>query len=144
MCRFAPTMSLPLDAPRRSDDVIHEHVAYPWPPDSTTLSIQTDHVLSAVTSADTFSNLAQLQDPLLPVLVRAHLRAFAPCYFDSRVLRLVYICLRDLSAEILHRVSIEQALRLLFLVHAGGNMTLPSRCENKALAQLIDKHHGRR
>ena len=136
---FGPSLALPVYAVQVENlhPLIHEHIIYSWPPEPNSLSPHTHAVLPAVLTPDATSNLVQTLDSHLSLLVTHHFRAFPLYCSPLRILREVYILSRSLNANSPPARILHQALKLLVLVHIGGDITLPSQSDNPVLAQLI-------
>ncbi|KAF2810074.1 uncharacterized protein BDZ99DRAFT_442559 [Mytilinidion resinicola] len=106
--------------PNDMNRLVHEHTVYDWPPRSTSGMLCRNAILPAILP-DT-STLSQDLDHHLSLLVTSHFKAFPLYCSPLRVLRDIYILYRSLpssSGRILH-----QALKLLVLVHIGGDTTI--------------------
>ncbi|KAL6708687.1 hypothetical protein ACN47E_002383 [Coniothyrium glycines] len=136
---FGPAMPVPVHAIRvgNFETLNHEHVIFPWPPDSAPPKTHQHAVLPALVTAEGASNLMQLLDSHLSLLVSRHFHAFPLYCSELRILRDVYIFCHSLPSNSSHRRILHQALKLLALVHIGGDITLPSRSGSNVLAQLI-------
>jgi hypothetical protein len=119
------------------DALFHEHVIYSWPPSNSEGDVHTHAILPAVLTPDAFSSLTQTLDNHLALLVTQHFRSFPLYCSQLRILRDVYIYYRTLPANSPHVRVLQQALKLLVLVHIGGDLTLPSTSEDAVLAQLV-------
>lgn len=117
--------------------LIHRHLVYSWPPKSTTASTHTQAVLPAILTANALKNLKVDLDAHLTHLVMAEFSAFPLYCSQLRILRSVYIFFRSLPTESKEMRTLLQALKLLVLVHIGGDITLPKQSENRFLARLI-------
>ncbi|KAH8731457.1 hypothetical protein GQ44DRAFT_582948, partial [Phaeosphaeriaceae sp. PMI808] len=113
---------------------LHEHVIYAWPPGSGTGSKYTHAVLPALLTKESMLSLMEILDSHLSLLVSHHFRQFPLFCSPLRILREVYIFSRSRSP---HCRTLHQALKLLVLVHIGGDISLPSPKENPALSQLV-------
>jgi hypothetical protein len=69
--------------------------------------------------------------------VSHHFRAFPLYCSPLRILRDIYVFSRSLPTNSSHYGILHQALKLLVLVHIGGDITLPSRSESPILEQII-------
>lgn len=136
---FGPALSVPVHALRieNNPSLIHQHVIYSWPPELSAGSIHIDAVLPAVLTPDAVSNLPQSLDVHLSLLVTHHFRAFPLYCSPLQILREVYIFFRSLPPHKPHSRILHQALKLLVLVHIGGDITLPVPSENADLVQLM-------
>lgn len=136
---FGPPLPVPVHAlyVRTGQDLVHEHVIYSWPPESSFGSAQNHAVLPAVLTDAAMADVMQSLDTHLSLLVTHHFRSF-PLYLSPlRILREVYIFYRSLPVDTTYSRTLQQALKLLVLVHVGGDITLPSPEDSPALAQLI-------
>lgn len=129
-----PVYALHVDDP---DTLVHEHIIYSWPPESSSRSEHLHDVLPAVLALDATSNLMQLLESHISLLVTHHFRAFPLYCSPLRILRHVYVFSRSIPAKSPHSRILHQALKLLVLVHVGGDLTLPSRSKSTVLANLI-------
>lgn len=116
---------------------LHLHTVYSWPPTASPPETHTHAVLPAILTPDAMQNLEELLDTHLSLLVASHFRSFPPFCSPLRVLRHIYTYYRALpptspSSHLLH-----QSLKLLILVHVGGDITLPPPSTSPALAQLL-------
>ncbi|KAF2854670.1 hypothetical protein T440DRAFT_514559 [Plenodomus tracheiphilus IPT5] len=117
--------------------LVHDHIVYSWPPDQSSEKSHRHAVLPAVLSTDTSFDLQQVLDAHLSKLVTHHFRAF-PLYLSPlRILKEIYIFSRSISPSNPHAHTLHQALKLLVLVHIGGDITLPTPTAHPTLAQLI-------
>lgn len=135
---FGPELSLPIhllhiDA---SQQLIHEHSIYSWPPGSSTPKTHNHAVLPAVLTRDAMANLTQALDEHISTLVLHHFRQFPLFSSPLRILRDVYIYYRSLPKGSSGSRALHQALKLLALVHIGGDITLPSPNTHPMLHQL--------
>lgn len=117
--------------------LVHEHLVYAWPPRSSTTTTHTQAVLPAILSPTTVSGLEQILDNHLERLVLSEFKAFPPYVSPLRILHKVYTFFRSLSRSSDASRLLLQALKLLVLVHVGGDITLPRQSEDVALSQLI-------
>lgn len=117
--------------------LVHAHLVYSWPPQSSTTLTHTEAVLPAVLTASAFMNLKQDLDMHLERLVTNEFSAFPLYCSQLRTLRSVYVLFRSSRAESEKTRILLQALKLLVLVHIGGDITLPTQTENRFLARLI-------
>lgn len=131
--------------PLQLDDsrtLVHDHIVYSWPPDQSPEAPHRHAVLPAVISTDTSFDLQQALDDHLSKLVTHHFRGF-PLYSSSlRILKDIYIFSRSISPATPHAHTLHQALKLLVLVHTGGDITLPAPTSHPILAQLIRNTMG--
>jgi hypothetical protein len=136
---FGPPMMVPVHALYIGDgqELVHEHIIYPWPPESSCGSAQNHAVLPAVLTDAAISDLMQSLDTHLSLLVAHHFRSFPLYCSPLRILREVYIFYRSLPVDTAYSRTLQQALKLLVLVHVGGDITLPSPGDSSILAQLI-------
>jgi hypothetical protein len=136
---FGPTFPVSVHAVQLNYDVplVHEHIIYSWPPQPHTGSPHQHAVLPAVLTAESQFNLTQTLDSHLSLLVAHHFRAFPLYCSPLRILRDIYVFSRSLSTSSPHHKILHQALKLLVLVHIGGDITLPSRSESPMLEQVI-------
>jgi hypothetical protein len=116
---------------------IHNHFIYSWPPESSKVSEHTHAVLPAVLTRHVMSNLMQTLDHHLSLLVTHHFRHFPLYCSPLKILRDVYIFFRSLPSNSSHSRVLRQALKLLVLVHVGGDITLPPPNTNPALSRLV-------
>ncbi|KAF2630887.1 hypothetical protein BU25DRAFT_455942 [Macroventuria anomochaeta] len=117
--------------------LIHEHLVYSWPPQSSTISTHIEAVLPAVLTANAVMELKQNLDAHLTRLIMTEFSAFPLYCSQLRALRSVYIFFRSFRSDSKHSHTLLQALKLLVLVHIGGDITLPKRTESRFLARLI-------
>ncbi|OAL53341.1 hypothetical protein IQ07DRAFT_358284 [Pyrenochaeta sp. DS3sAY3a] len=136
---FGPPMSVSVNALHieNPEALVHKHIIYSWPPESSHGSTHHHAVLPAVLTADVTANLFQALDTHLSLLVTHHFRLFPLFCSPLRILREVYIFWRSLAPRSPGARTLHQALKLLVLVHVGGDITLPPRSENAVLSQLI-------
>jgi hypothetical protein len=136
---FGPALLVPVHAlhiePTQTH--IHEHIVYSWPPESASGSTHTHAVLLAVLTESAMLNLTQTLDTHLALLVTHHFRSFPLYCSPLRILREIYVFQRSLPPHSPHTHILHQALKLLVLVHIGGDMTLSPPSDNPALTQLI-------
>lgn len=137
---FGSTLHVPVSLISFADDsanLFHQHTIYSWPPDS--FSSQTHHhaVLPAILTPDAMKTLPSLLDTHLSLLVNHHFRAFPPFRSPLRILRHVYVYYTSLAPSTPASQLLHQALKLLVLVHVGGDMTVPDPSTSPELAQLI-------
>lgn len=137
---FGPPLPVPVHALQVEDrhPLLHRHIIYSWPPESASATAHMHAVLPAVLTSEATCNLMQILDSHLSQLVTHHFRAFPLYCSPLRILREVYIFSRSLHTTSTHYRVLQQALKLLVLVHIGGDLTLPSRFESPVLAQLIN------
>lgn len=120
-----------------ADALFHEHVVYSWPPGSSSEEIHTHAVLPAVLTPDASFNLTETLDNHLSFLVMQHFRSFPLYCSQLRILKDVYVFYRSLPANTPYSRVLHQALKLLVLVHVGGDITLPSPSTDPVLEQLV-------
>lgn len=124
---------------KNDQTLVHEHIVYSWPPGSPTGSPHRHAVLPAILTPEAASNLTPTLDSHLSLLVTHHFRSFPLYCSPLRILREVYIFSRSISRNAPHARTLHQALKLLVLVHVGGDITLPSQADHPVLSQLIHK-----
>jgi len=136
---FGPELHVPVHALHIEDSQtqFHEHIIYPWPPGTSAGTQHTHVVLPAVLTSDAMSTLMQTLDNHLSSLVSHHFRMFPLFISPLRILREVYVYFRSLRITSPHYRTLNQALKLLVLVHIGGDITLPPPASNATLAQLM-------
>ncbi|KAF3006012.1 hypothetical protein E8E13_010578 [Curvularia kusanoi] len=117
--------------------LVHEHLVYSWPPQSSTTATHTQPVLPAVLSASAASDLARSLDEHLEHLVVSEFKAFPPYCSPLRILDKVYTFFRSLPKHSDSARLLLQALKLLVLVHVGGDITLPKQSDSTSLKQLV-------
>lgn len=116
----------------------HEHCIYSWsPPDPSTHCTHTNTVLPAGLTEDAASNLTWNLDNHLSLLVSQHFRHFPLYCSPLRILRDVYVFFRSLPTGSSQSRTLHQALKLLVLVHVGGDITLPAPASDTALSHLV-------
>ena len=119
------------------EPLVHEHLVYSWPPQSSTPATHIQPVLPAVLSASATDTLSQTLDSHLSHLVRSEFKAF-PLYLSPlHILDKVYTFFRSLPASSSSSHLLLQALKLLVLVHVGGDITLPKQSSSTPLTQLV-------
>jgi hypothetical protein len=123
-----------LDSPQ---PLVHEHLVYSWPPQALTTSTQNQAILPAVLTAPAVASLTQDLDAHLTRLVMTEFSAFPLYVSQLRTLRSVYIFFRSSRTDSKETRVLLQALKLLVLVHIGGDITLPKQTESRFLARLI-------
>ncbi|RAR05813.1 hypothetical protein DDE82_003724 [Stemphylium lycopersici] len=136
---FGPAFPVSVNAVQLDDGqpIVHDHIIYSWPPKPSSGSPHRHAVLPAVLTADSQAHLSQTLDSHLSLLVTHHFRAFPLYCSPLRILREVYVFSRSIPTNTQHYRVLHQALKLLVLVHVGGDITLPSRSESPILTQLI-------
>lgn len=117
--------------------LVHEHLVYSWPPKSSTAATHTQTVLPAVLSAPATADLTQRLDEHLEHLVMSEFKAFPPYCSPLRILNKVYTFFRSLQKDSDSARLLLQALKLLVLVHVGGDITLPKQTDSTSLNQLV-------
>jgi hypothetical protein len=117
------------------DVLYHNHVIYSWPP--AIKDVHTHAILPAVLAAEEVSRLHETLDTHLSLLVTQHFRSFPLFCSPLRILREVYVFYRALPTTNPHSRILLQALKLLVLVHIGGDLTLPEPSTDSVLQQLI-------
>ncbi|KAF2265603.1 hypothetical protein CC78DRAFT_181801 [Lojkania enalia] len=120
-----------------SDGLYHDHLIYSWPPNSSTVESHKHAVLPAVLAPEALSSLPQILDTHLSLLVTQHFRSFPLYCSPLRILREIYVFFRSLPSNTSHSRLLHQALKLLVLVHIGGDLDLPSPSSDLVLAQLV-------
>ncbi|KAF1987764.1 hypothetical protein K402DRAFT_412005 [Aulographum hederae CBS 113979] len=124
---FGPSIPrrITLIAPADSKKLIHDHTIYTWPPPPhrTTPHTRAAHYVFPAILSET-ADLPQVLSNHLSVLVDAHFRHFP--LFSSRlhILRDIYIFYRRLPPATPMRELLHKSLKLLVLVHVGGDVTL--------------------
>ncbi|USP79896.1 hypothetical protein yc1106_07170 [Curvularia clavata] len=135
---FGPAFPVSVNAVQLDEHpLVHEHIVYSWPPEPFSGPPHKHAVLPAVLCPDAQANLWQTLDSHLSLLVTHHFRAFPLYCSPLRILREVYIFSRSLPPNTAHHDVLHEALKLLVLVHVGGDITLPPRSESPVLTQLI-------
>jgi hypothetical protein len=122
-----------------SQPVLHEHSRYSWPPGSGSPQTHNHVVLPVVLTRDGMSNLMQALDTHLSTLLVLHnFRQFPLFCSPLRILRDVYLYYHSLPRGSSGYQTLHQALKLLMLVHIGGDITLPSPSTHPMLRQLAN------
>ncbi|KAJ4370681.1 hypothetical protein N0V83_005202 [Neocucurbitaria cava] len=136
---FGPALPVSVHALQLEDThpLVHKHIIYTWPPESSSASAHTHAVLPAVLTKDAISSLMHTLDSHLSLLVTKHFRGFPLYCSPLRILREVYVFSRSIPPNAPHARTLHQALKLLVLVHIGGDITLPPRSQHPVLAQLV-------
>lgn len=136
---FGPALHLPVHALQIEDTnaLYHDHVIYSWPPSSSPGDVHTHTVLPAVLTPEALSTLPEMLDKHLSLLVTQHFRSFPLYCSPLRILREIYVFYRSLPTSTSSSRLLHQALKLLALVHIGGDLTLPAPSSDPILAQLI-------
>ena len=117
--------------------LVHEHLIYSWPPQSSTTATHTQAVLPAILTAATVAGLEQTLDSNLERLVISEFKTFPPYCSPLRILHKVYMFLQSMPTNSNASRLLLQALKLLVLVHVGGDITLPKQSEDTTLTQLV-------
>jgi hypothetical protein len=141
---FGPELSMPVHPLHieASQQQTHEHSIYAWPPVSSTPMRHNHAVFSAVLTEDAMNSLAQTLDAHLSLLVSHHFRHFPLYCSPLRILREVYLYYRSLPTGSTNSRTLQQALKLLVLVHIGGDITLPSPNTHPMLHQFAQGTMG--
>ncbi|KAF2200757.1 hypothetical protein GQ43DRAFT_373095 [Delitschia confertaspora ATCC 74209] len=138
---FGPCLYLPVHPLQIHHDrsgLIHQHVIYPWPPSaSPTGKGQYHAVLPAVLTADAVNSLQSTLDSHLSLLVREHFRAFPLYNSQLSLLKAIYILYRFQPSTTPSARLLLQSLKLLALVHIGGDLTLPAPSSGPMLMRLV-------
>ncbi|KAF2647781.1 hypothetical protein K491DRAFT_709055 [Lophiostoma macrostomum CBS 122681] len=136
---FGPELHLKVHALEIEDSssLYHNHIIYSWPPSNEDGGLHAHAVLPAVVTGTILSSLPETLDAHLSLLVTNHFRSFPLYCSPLRILREVYIFFRSLPANGTHYRLLQQALKLLVLVHIGGDLTLPPASSHASLAQLV-------
>ncbi|KAF1974093.1 hypothetical protein BU23DRAFT_123272 [Bimuria novae-zelandiae CBS 107.79] len=137
---FGSTLHIPVSIVRFEDtmtDLLHEHTIYSWPPNASPSETHTHAVLPATLTPEALSDLETLLDTHLSLLVDQHFSSFPLFCSPLRILRHVYVYTRSLAAPSPHAHLLCQALKLLVLVHVGGDITLPPPHTSPPLAHLV-------
>jgi hypothetical protein len=136
---FGPSLTVPVHALHMATNEphLHNHFIYSWPPESGNVLEHTHAVLPAVLTRHAMSDLMQTLDTHLSLLVSHHFRHFPLYCSPLRILRDVYVFYRSLPTDSSQSRTLHQALKLLVLVHVGGDITLPAPNHNQALSRLV-------
>lgn len=136
---FGPALHVPVHAIQVEDtsSLYHRHIIYSWPPSESKGDTHTHVVLPAVLTPDALSRLPDILDSHLSLLVTHHFRSFPLYCSPLRILREVYVFYRSLPQHTSSSHLLHQALKLLVLVHIGGDVTLPSPSTDPVLTQLL-------
>ncbi|ORY11230.1 hypothetical protein BCR34DRAFT_484517 [Clohesyomyces aquaticus] len=136
---FGPVLHLPVHAIEIYDSnaEYHKHVIYSWPPGSAAGDIHTHAVLPAILTQEALDSLPDTLENHLSLLVEKHFRSFPLYTSPLRILRQVYIFYRMLPTNTEHWRLLHQALKLLVLVHIGGDLTISAPSSDPNLAQLV-------
>ncbi|KAF1929514.1 uncharacterized protein M421DRAFT_419300 [Didymella exigua CBS 183.55] len=116
---------------------VHEHLVYSWPPSSSPPATLPQPVLPALLTSSMLSSLEQSINVHLEHLVMSEFKAFPPYCSPFRILHRTYVFFRSLTKGSEPAHLLLQALKLLVLVHVGGDITLPKQSENDSLRQLV-------
>jgi hypothetical protein len=135
---FGPALHLSVNPIEINDTLYHQHVVYAWPPSSSSKEIHIHAVLPAVLASEASSNLKETLDHHLTLLVRKYFREFPLYRSPLHILREVYVFYRTLPTGTAHARLLQQALKLLVLVHIGGDITIPSPSHDPILEQLVN------
>lgn len=117
--------------------LVHEHLIYSWPPQSSTSATHTQSVLPAVLTEEAKAGLESTLDSHLAHLVMSEFQAFPLYCSPLRTLHRVYIYFRLLQPNSASWNLLLDALKLLVLVHVGGDITLPKQSESSPLMRLV-------
>ncbi|KAF2112457.1 hypothetical protein BDV96DRAFT_580767 [Lophiotrema nucula] len=136
---FGSSLYLPVHALQvdDTDTLLHDHVVYAWPPTSSTGEQHTHAVLPAILTPEAEASLHDTLHGHLSLLVTHHFRSFPLYCSQLRILREVYIFYRSLPSNSLHSRLLHQALKLLVLVHIGGDLALPHPSTDPILTNLV-------
>jgi hypothetical protein len=136
---FGPTLAMPVYPLHIMDSRphLHDHVVYSWPPASVAGDKHTHAVLPAVLTKDAMANLTQTLDNHLSLLVLRHFRHFPLFSSPLKVLRSVYLYFHTHQPGSPKYRTLHQALKLLVLVHIGGDITIPPPSDNPVLSQFV-------
>lgn len=102
----------------------HQHIIYPWPPNALPGETHTHAVLPAVLTPQSASALEETLEKHLTLLVDKQFNSFPPFCSSLRILRHVYVLCRSLPTNSPYSRLLRQALKLLILVHVGGDITV--------------------
>lgn len=127
---------------RDSDALFHNHVIYSWPPTNAKGDIHTHAVLPAVLTKDAMTRLPKDLDSHLSLLVTRYFRSFPLYCSPLQILKEVYIYYTSLEPRSSYAHVLQQALKLLVLVHVGGDVTLPPVADDAALFETVCKTMG--
>ncbi|KAF2016026.1 hypothetical protein BU24DRAFT_190346 [Aaosphaeria arxii CBS 175.79] len=135
---FGPALHVPVHALQITDEskLYHQHVVYSWPPSNSQSGIHSHAILPAVIASGALPSITEVLDNHLSLLVTQHFRMFPLFCSPLRILKGVYIFFRSLTPDNAHSHLLRQALKLLVLVHIGGDITLPSIASDAVLMQL--------
>jgi hypothetical protein len=135
---FGPALHLPVNSIETTEVPCHEHVIYAWPPSMLSKEVHTNAVLPAVLTPEATANLRGTLDDHLSLLVQQYFRSFPLYCSPLYILRDVYVFYRTLPTDTSYSRLLQQALKLLVLVHIGGDITLPPPSSDHALEQLVN------
>lgn len=137
---FGPDLHIPVHAlhVKGQGTLCHEHIVYSWPPKDTdsTTQVHTHAVLPAIISPEGMSKITTTLDNHLSLIVDQHFRSFPLYCSPLKLLRNIYIFYRTLN-NLVHKEILQKALKLLVLVHIGGDLTLPPPSSDDALSHLV-------
>lgn len=138
---FGPALKVPVHAMHidSAQPLLHEHFIYSWPPNSSTTSRDTHAALPGILTRAAMTDLTQTLDTHLSLLVSHHFREFPLFCSPLRILRDVYVFFRSLPNTSTQYQTLHQALKLLVLVHIGGDITLPPPESDLTLSQLVQQ-----
>jgi hypothetical protein len=100
-------------------------------------STHTQTVLPAILTEETLAKLESTLETHLAHLVISEFQAFPLYCSQLRTLHRVYIFYRSLPHNSAASRLLLDALKLLILVHVGGDITLPKQSESSSLTQLV-------
>ncbi|CAI6341832.1 unnamed protein product [Periconia digitata] len=137
---FGPALMLSVHPVQIADmpRLRHNHLIYSWPPNTTAPIQHTHAVLPAVITAQAKLSLQNDLDKHLALLVKQHFREFPLFCSPLNILREVYILYRTLPTMSAYARLLEQSLKLLVLVHIGGDVTLPTSSTHPDLQDLMN------
>jgi len=135
---FGPALHLPVNPIQTNDALFHEHVVYAWPPSTSSKEVHTHAVLPAVLTSEARFTLQDTLDDHLSLLVRQYFRSFPLYCSPLYILRDAYVFYRTLPTGTPNSRLLEQALKLMVLVHVGGDLTLPPPSSDPVLEQLVN------
>ncbi|KAH4818991.1 hypothetical protein HBH61_037760 [Parastagonospora nodorum] len=135
---FGPELSVPVHPLHIEvgQQYLHEHSIYTWPPTVSTSMTHKHAVLPAAMTRDAMSHLTQTLDTHLSLLVMHHFREFPLFCSPLKILRDVYLYFRSLPNGSTKSRTLRQALKLLVLVHIGGDISVPSPNTHPILHQF--------
>ncbi|OCL11571.1 hypothetical protein AOQ84DRAFT_185372 [Glonium stellatum] len=123
------------------EQLYHRHIVYNWPPSArstTSGGTPCHHAVFPAVLAST-ADLKESLDAHLTDLVDSHFRHFPLFCSPLRILRDIYVLYKKLPAP--HARILQQSLKLLVLVHIGGDTTLsaldPTVAHMMAAAGLV-------